>query len=261
MTGTYGIAAWRHPLADIMIMTGRSSRHILRSVDNILVAAVLPVLIMLLMTTVFGGAIDPGGRTGYVDYVVPGVVLMCAGYGASMTAMSVAHDLKEGIIARFRSMDVLPSAVLFGHVAASVLRTLVSVSLVMGTAMLIGFRPRGTAADLLAAGALLVGFVVAISWLMAMLGMLAKTVEGSSLPGFLLLFIPYLSSAFVPIDTLPDWLQPIATHQPITPINETLRGLLLAGPVDRATPAVIWCLGITVVAAAGAALLWRHRRQ
>jgi len=193
------------PVADSLIMIGRSMRHTVRNVDSLLIGIMLPVMLMLLMTTVFGGAMELG-RDHYVNFVAPGVILLCAGYGASLTAMSVTHDMREGIIRRFRTMNVLPSAVLIGHVVTSVVRNLVSTTLVVVSALVIGFEPRATALDWLAATGLVVLFVLALSWLSAVVGLIARTVEGAASFGFFLLFLPYLSSAFVPIGTLPDWL-------------------------------------------------------
>lgn len=247
------------PLSDTAVMVHRSVRHSLRNVDALFVSVLLPVLLMLLMTTVFGGAMDIDGS--YVDYVVPGVIVLCAGYGASTTAMSVTKDMTEGIVTRFRTMNVLPSAVLTGHVAASVLRNLVSTGLVVLTALAIGFRPHAGLGGWLGALALLVLFITAMSWLSAAFGLVARSVEGASALGFVLLFLPYLSSAFVPVHTLPGWLQPIAEHQPFSPLIEAIRELLLGtGVGDAGWIAVVWCAGLLMVSAAATAVLWRRSR-
>src|SRR5918995_2326877 len=186
-------------------------------------------MLMLLFVYLFGGAIQTGTR--YVTYVVPGVLLLCAGFGASMTAVSVTYDMTSGIIDRFRSMDVGGAAVLAGHVTASVVRNLASTVLVFGVAFLIGFRPSAGPLDWLAAAGILVLFILAISWLSAAFGLLARSPEAAGGFSFLVMFLPYPSSAFVPIETMPGWLQGFAANQPVTPVIETLRGLLLGLPV------------------------------
>ncbi|MTD15648.1 ABC transporter permease [Nakamurella sp. YIM 132087] len=244
-----------------LVMTGRSLRHAVRSPDGLLIGALLPVMIMLLMTTVFGGAMRTPAAD-YIDYVVPGVILLCAGYGASTTAISVSADLREGMVDRLRTMDLRPSSVLTGHVAASVLRNLVSVLLVIGTAVAVGFRPSAGPLQWLAAAGLVGAYVLALSWAAAAVGLVARTPESASAFGFLLLFLPYLSSAFVPVDTLPGWLQPIAQHQPVSPVTEALRGLLLGGPVaGPALTSLLWCAGILLVSGVLAAWLWQRTRR
>ncbi|MEV6821908.1 ABC transporter permease [Nocardiopsis dassonvillei] len=255
-TGT----AARHPVADTLTMTGRSLRHALRSVDSLLLSVLMPLILLVLMTVAFGGAMDTGG-VDYIDYVAPGVVLLCAGYGASMTAASVTRDMTEGIVDRFRTMRVVSSAVLTGHVVVSVLRNLVSTLIVVATAFALGFRAEATAAEWLGALGVLVLFILAMSWLAAAIGLLARSVESSSALSFLILFLPYVSSAFAPVETMPGWIQGFAEHQPVTPIVNTVRGLLLGTPVDHyAWSAVLWCLGAILVSAVGTALLWRRSR-
>ncbi|NNG97159.1 ABC transporter permease [Gordonia araii NBRC 100433] len=242
-------------------MVGRSLRHTVRNIDALLTAVFLPVMMLVLFTVVFGGAMDTGQA--YIDYVVPGVILLCAGFGAASTAISVTKDMTEGIVARFRTMNIVPSAVLAGHVTASVARNLVSTALVLATALLLGFRPSASPSQWLGAIGLVVLFIVAMSWFSAMVGLVAKTVDAAAALGFFVLFLPYASSAFVPIDTMPGWLQPIATHQPITPIIETLRALLHDVPTgagSQAWTAVAWCLGITVASIAGCVVLWNRSR-
>ncbi|MEJ3652077.1 ABC transporter permease [Actinomycetes bacterium KLBMP 9759] len=250
-----------YALTDSSVMISRSLRHTTRNIDSLFIGILLPVMLLLLMTTVFGGAVS-GSAGDYVTYVVPGVLLLCAGYGASMTAMSVTTDMKEGIVDRFRTMNVLPSAVLTGHVVASVARNLVSVGIVIATAYAIGFRAEAGVLGWLGAIGLIVLFILAMSWASAAFGLVAKTPEGASGFGFILLFLPYLSSAFVPIHTLPSWLQPIAAAQPFTPLNESIRGLLLGTPIGGSgLAAVAWCLGILAASGFTASALWRRSRR
>lgn len=246
--------------ATALTMTGRSLRISRRSPDALIAALMLPVMLMLIFVYFFGGAIDTG--TEYVTYVVPGAMLLCAGFGAASTAVSVADDMKNGIIDRFRSLDVGGVPVLAGHVAASVVRNLLSTTLVLLVALAIGFRPSGGPLALLAAAWLLVAYITAISWLAAALGLLAKTPEAAGGFTFLMMFLPYPSSAFVPIDTMPSWLHGFAGHQPLTPVIESLRALLLDQPAgDTPWTALAWCAGITALALTLAVTLFRVRTR
>jgi ABC-2 type transport system permease protein len=236
----------------------RSITHSLRDTEALLMAVILPTMLMLLFTYVFGGALDPSG--GYVDYVVPGIILLCAGFGASSTAMYVARDMTTGIIDRFRTMPLRAGAVLTGHVVASVLRNLFATGVVIAVALLVGFRPTATPLEWVAAIGLIALYILAITYLFAAIGLAASSPESASAYGFILLFLPYLSSAFVPVETLPDWLAWFAEHQPITPIIETIRGLLMGTPMgDSAWWAVGWCLLFIAVAAVWSAWLFRRK--
>jgi ABC-2 type transport system permease protein len=258
--GGWGTAppAGRAVVADWLTMAGRCLRLTRRNPDAVLTSLALPVMLMLLFVYLFGGAIQTGTR--YVTYVVPGVLLLCAGFGASMTAVSVTNDMGGGIIDRFRSLDVAGASVLAGHVVASVVRNLASTVLVFGVAFLIGFRPSAGPLDWLAAVAVLLLFILAISWLAAAVGLLARSPEAAGGFSFLVMFLPYPSSAFVPIETMPSWLHGFAGNQPVTPVIETLRGLLLGLPVG-ASPwkAAAWCLGILVASVAASGVLFRRR--
>ncbi|OLF16820.1 multidrug ABC transporter permease [Actinophytocola xanthii] len=239
-------------------MTARSIRLSLRNIDGLITALFLPVMLMLLFVYLFGGAIETG--TEYVTYVVPGVIVLCAGFGSSLTAVAVTNDMTGGIMDRFRSMDVSGAAVLGGHVVASVARNLMSTVLVILVGFLIGFRPQADAPDVLAAVSVLVLFVVAFSWVAAAVGVLARSPEAAGGFTFFIMFLPYPSSAFVPIDTMPSWIHGFAEHQPMTPVIESMRGLLLGTPVgDSAWLAIAWCAGILAVALAAASVLFRRR--
>jgi len=245
-------------MRDALVMIDRSMRLTRRTVDALLFSLALPVMLMLLFVYLFGGAIDTG--TEYVTYVVPGVILLCAGYSAAATAVTVAQDMTSGVVDRFRSMDVGATALLTGHVVASVARNAVSIALVFGVALLIGFRPQAGPLAWLAACGMLLLFVVAVSWLSAAVGLVASSAEAASGFTFFVLFLPYPSSAFVPIATMPGWLHGFAEHQPTTPVIETVRGLLLDTPAGgSAWRALAWCTGLLLVAVALAALLFRRR--
>ena len=240
------------------VFVGRSLRHSLRDGESLLMAILLPVMLMLLFTFVFGGALDPSG--GYVDYVVPGIVLLCAGFGASSTAVYVAGDMKTGIIERFRTMPLRASAVLTGHVVASLARNLMATGVVVGVALLLGFRPTANVWGWLGAVGMIALYILAITYLFAAIGLAARSPEGANGYGFILLFLPYLSSAFVPVETMPAWLRWFATNQPVTPIIETIRGLLMGTPPGSAPWwALAWCAVILAVAIAWGARLFRRR--
>lgn len=240
------------------VFVRRSLRHSLRDGESLVMAILLPVMLMLLFTYVFGGAIDASGD--YVNYVVPGIVLLCAGFGAASTAVYVSRDMTTGVIDRFRTMPLRASAVLTGHVVASLVRNLLATGVVIAVALLVGFRPSATLAGWLAAVPLIAAYILAMTYLFAAIGLAAGSPEAASGYGFVLLFLPYLSSAFVPVSTMPGWLQWFAENQPITPIIETIRGLLMGVPLG-AQPwwAVAWCTLIVFIAAGWGAWLFRRR--
>jgi len=240
-----------------LTMAGRCIRLSMRQLDALLTSLLLPVLLMLIFVYLFGGAIETG--TDYVTYVVPGVILLCAGFGSATTAVTVSQDMSGGIVDRLRSMDVGGPSVLAGHVAASVVRNAASAVLVLGVALLIGFRPAAEPLEWLAVAGVLLAFVVAMSSLAAALGLLAGSPEAANGITFLILFLPYASSAFVPVDTMPTWLQGFAEHQPVTPVIETLRGLLLDTPTGEAGTALAWCAAILAVSLAASGALFRRR--
>ena len=245
-------------LTTTTIFVRRSVLHSLREVDALIMAIAMPVMLMLLFVFVFGGALEPGG--GYVDYVVPGIILLCAGFGASGTAISVAHDMTHGVIDRFRTMPIASGAVITGHVVASLVRNLVTTAVVIMVALLVGFRPTAGPLAWLAAITLIALWILAITWLFAALGVAAKNPEAADGYGFALMFLPYLSSAFVPTETMPAGLRWIADHQPITPIIETIRGLLLGTDYgNQPVWAVGWCLLIMVGAIVWTGWLFRRR--
>jgi ABC-2 type transport system permease protein len=245
-----------------LIFVGRSLRHSVRNVDALIMAIALPVILMLLFVFIFGGAIAPDGR--YVNYVVPGIILLCAGFGAAGTAVGVAEDMTNGVIDRFRTMPIDSGAVITGHVVASLVRNLVATAVVIGVALLTGFRPAAGVAGWIGALALVALWILAITWLFAAIGLVARSTEAAGNYGFALLFLPYLSSAFVPLATLPSGLRWIAEHQPLTPIIESIRGLLLGteqGAVFGSTIAwaLGWSAGILVAAMVWARWLFRRR--
>ena len=243
---------------DSAAMVGRSVKHTVRNLESLLMSAILPVVLMLMFVYVFGGAIDPSGD--YANYVLPGIVLLCTGYGAASTAVDVTRDMTEGVVDRFRSMPILSSAVLTGHVVASVARNALATVLVIGVAFLTGFRPDAGALEWLAVAGVLLLWVLALSWVAVCFGLIARTVEGANGFTFLVLFLPYLSSAFVPVETMKAGLRAVAANQPVTPITETLRGLLLGTPIgSHGWQTVVWCGALLIGAYAAASVLFRRR--
>lgn len=247
------------PLRETLTMSQRSVRLTMREVDGLLTALILPVMIMLLFVYLFGGAIETPTAQ-YVDFVFPGVLLMCTGYVSALTATSVTRDMSEGIVDRFRSMGVAGGSLLAGHVVASLVRCCYASALMLVTALLIGFRSHSGVPAWLAAAGLLVMFVVTVSWLAAVFGLLARTPEGAGGFSFVILFLPYASDGFVPVESMPGWIQGFAANQPVTPVIETLRALLHGTPVGPEWwTAVAWCAGITVVSLVLTAVLFRRR--
>jgi ABC-2 type transport system permease protein len=247
-------------VVEVSTMIGRSVRLARRNVDTLIMAMLLPVMMMALFVYVFGGAIDRSG--GYVDYVVPGIVLLCVGFGAASTAVPVAADMNEGMIDRLRSMPIHPAAVLAGHVVASVARNAVSTVIVVVAAIAMGFRPEASPVEWLALAGLLTLYVLALSWLAAGLGTLAGNPESASMTGFFMLFLPYLSSAFVDPSTMPGPLRAVSEHQPITPVTETARGLLTGTPVGGdGWMALAWSLGLLAVSVVAATASYRRRAR
>lgn len=250
-------AAWA--LRDSATMIGRSVRHVFRNVDGLITAIVLPIVLMLVFVYVFGGGMQTGTDS-YVEYVVPGVILLCTGFNSASTAVAVTTDMTTGVIDRFRSLPIARSSVLVGHVVGSVVRNLLSTALVVAAALLIGWRPTASPVEWLAAVAVIAGYVLAMSWVGAAAGLVASSPEAAGAFSFFMLFLPYVSSGFLPTATMPSWLQGFADHQPLTPITETLRGLLMGTPIGSdAALAATWIAGIGLAGAAAAALLFARR--
>ncbi|SDF30769.1 ABC transporter permease [Pseudonocardia oroxyli] len=248
------------PLLDVAVLLGRSLRHSARSVDATISAIVLPLLILCVFVFVFGGAIDRGGE--YLTYVVPGVIVLCAAFGTASTAVAVNQDMTTGVIDRLRSLPVVGSAVLAGHVVASVVRNVVSTAVVVAVAVALGFRPVASLPDWLAVLGLLVLFMAGVSALSAAFGLLVSSAEAAGGLSFVLLFLPYVSSGFVPPETMPAVLRGFAAHQPMTPLIESVRALLLGTPVgSSAWLTVAWWGGFGVLGAVAAGLLFRRRAR
>jgi len=252
-----------YAVTDSRVMVARCLRRSLRDPEAFFTALMLPIVLMLLFVYVFGGALNTGGS--YVDYVVPGLIVLCAGFGAGTTAVSLATDMTNGIVDRFRSMPISGPSILIGQIAASLARNLIATALVIGVGLGIGWRPTTSGPRWLAAVGMIILFIFALSWLAAAVGLLAGGPEAANSFTFVLMFIPYVSTAFVPARTMPTALRGFAEHQPFTPIIETMRGLWMGQTSTgvalghEAWVAIAYCLGILAVSFAGASWLFRHR--
>ena len=245
---------------DSSTMLRRNLLHMRRYPSMTLMLVGLPVIFLLLFVYVFGGTLGAGlgpagGRAQYANYVAPGILLITVAGAAQGTAISVAMDMTEGIIARFRTMKIFRPSVLTAHVLGSVIQTLIGLTVVTGVALLVGFRPNANAIEWVAAIGVLLMISFAVIWFSVACGLVSKSVETASNLPMPLILLPFLSSGFVPTDSMPTALRWFADLQPFTPFIETLRGLLLGTAIgDSAIWAVVWCAGIGVVS-----YLWARR--
>lgn len=246
-------------LRDTAVLSKRSLRHVLRSPDTIITTAVTPIAMLLLFVYVFGGAIDVGGGE-YVDYLLPGILLITVASGVSYTAFRLFTDVSGGLFERFQSMPIARSAVLWGHVLTSLVANLVSVAVVVLVAVAMGFRSSAGVLGWLAVLGLLVLFTLALTWLAVIPGLTAKSVDGVSGFSYPLIFLPFISSAFVPTEGMPAPVQWFAENQPVTSIVDTIRNLFADQPVGtQGWVALAWCVGLLVVAHALAMVTYRRR--
>lgn len=249
-----------HILSDTRVLTGRSLRHILRSPDTIITTAVTPVAMMLLFVYVFGGAISTGTGGPYVNYLLPGILLITISSGVAYTAYRLFLDLQGGIFERFRSMPVARPSVLWAHVLTSLAANFAAVAIVVGVALVMGFRSGASVAAWLAVVGILALFTLALTWIAVIAGLLAKTVDGASGFSYPLIFLPFISSAFVPTGSMPGPVAWFAENQPVTSIVDTLRALLAQEPVGSGIwTALAWLVGILAVAYGFAAAIYRRK--
>jgi ABC-2 type transport system permease protein len=247
-------------LADTGVLTGRSLRHILRSPDTIITTAVTPVALMLLFVYVLGGAIHTGSSSSYVNYLLPGILLITIASGVAYTSYRLFLDLQGGIFERFQSMPIARSSVLWGHVLTSVIANVVSVVIVVGVALIMGFRTGASVGAWLAVAGILVLFTLALTWLAVIAGLSAKTVDGASAFSYPLIFLPFISSAFVPTQSMPGPVAWFAENQPVTSIVNTIRALFEQQPVGGDIwIALAWLVAILVVAYGFAIASYRRK--
>ena len=235
-------------LNDTVILFGRSMRHIQRSPDTIITVAVMPIMIMLLFVYVLGGAIRTGSHN-YVNYLLPGILLITVASGVAYTAVRLFTDTQKGLVARFHAMPIARSSVLWGHVLTSLVSNLISLAVIVLVALVMGFRSSAGLAAWLAAAGILALFTLALTWLAVIPGLTAKSIEGASAFSYPLIFLPFISSAFVPTGSMPTPVRLFAEHQPVTAIVNTLRALLGGQPVGSDIwTALAWCAGLAVLA-------------
>ena len=249
----------KHFIGDTVVLTGRSLRHITRSLDTIITTTLMPILFLLLFVFVFGGAIDAGSDS-YVDYLLPGILLITAASGVSYTAYRLFLDLQTGIFERFQSMPIARSSVLWAHVLTSLVAIFMSLAVVVLVALVMGFRSGAGVQAWLAVAGILILFTLMLTWIAVIAGLSAKTTDGVSAFSYPLIFLPFISSAFVPTETMPGPVRAFAEYQPVTSIVNAIRDLLSQQPVGADIwIALAWCVGILSVAYVVATFIFRRR--
>lgn len=249
-----------HVLSDTWVLTQRSLRHILRSPDTIVTTVITPIALMLLFVFVFGGAIETGSNDSYINYMLPGILLITIASGIAYTSYRLFLDLQGGIFERFQSMPIARSSVLWAHVLTSLAANLVSVALVIGVALLLGFRTGASPGAWIAVAGILILFILALTWVAVIAGLSAKTVDGASAFSYPLIFLPFISSAFVPTDSMPGPVAWFAQHQPVTAVVDTIRSLFAQQPVGTEIwVALAWLVGILAVAYGFAIVVYRRK--
>lgn len=241
-------AMQQHLFRDLSVMLGRSMRHVFRSLDTIITVTIMPIAFMLLFVYVFGGAIE-SGTDNYVNYLLPGILLIAIASGIAYTAYRLFMDKQRGIFERFHSMPIARSAVLWGHVLTSLVSNAISVVVIILVALVIGFRSPASVLAWLAVAGILTLFTLALTWIAAIAGLSATSVDGAAAFSYPLVFLPFISSAFVPTESMPPVVRAFADNQPVTAIVEAIRALLSAEPVGtHIWVALAWCIGVMVVA-------------
>ncbi len=237
-----------HFFSDMGVMLGRSMRHITRSMDTIITVCITPIAMMLLFVYVLGGAIQ-AGTDNYVNYLLPGILLMAIASGIAYTAFRLFMDVQSGIFERFHSMPIARSATLWGHVLTSLVSNAISVVVIILVALIMGFRSSAGILPWLAVAGMLALFTLALTWLAVIAGLSAKSVDGASAFSYPLIFLPFISSAFVPTESMPSVVRAFAENQPVTSIVDAIRALLSNQPVGNDIwVALAWLVGITLVA-------------
>lgn len=249
----------RYYVSDTAVLLGRSLRHITRSLDTIITTTITPIAMLLLFVYVFGGSVDVGEQS-YVDYLLPGILLITIASGISYTSYRLFMDVKSGLFERFQSMPIAHSSVLWAHVLTSLIANLISVAIVVLVALLMGFRTSAGPLAWLAVVGILTLFTLALTWLAVTAGLSAKSVDGAGAFAYPIIFLPFISSAFVLTATMPGPVRAFAEHQPVTSIVNTIRSLFDQQPVGgEIWVALAWCVGILAVAY-GLAMATYHRR-
>ncbi|MEV6630458.1 ABC transporter permease [Actinoplanes sp. NPDC051470] len=246
-------------MTDVRVMLGRSMKHITRSMDTIITVTIMPIAFLLLFRYVLGGAIQAGGGN-YTNYLMPGILLMAIVSGISYTAFRLFNDMKSGILERFHSMPITRSSVLWGHVLTSMVSNTISVAIIVLAGLVIGFRSSAGVLSWLAVAGILLLFTLALTWAAVIPGLTASTPDGASAFAYPLIFLPFVSSAFVPTATMPGPVRAFAENQPVTSIVNALRALLDQQPVgDDIWTALAWCAGLLVLAYVFAMAVYRRK--
>jgi len=249
----------KHILSDTAVLTGRLLRHITRSPDTIITTTIMPIAFMLLFVYVFGGAIQTGTHN-YVNYLMPGILLIAIASGISYTAFRLFNDLQSGIFERFHSMPIARSSVLWGHVLTSLVSNAISVVVIVMVALVMGFRSSAGVMAWLAVAGILVLFTLALTWIAVIAGLSAKSTDGAGAFSYPIVFLPFVSSAFVPTASMPGPVRAFAENQPVTSIVNTIRALFAQQPVGgEIWIALAWCVGILVIAYAFAMRAYRRK--
>ena len=248
-----------HVFNDMGIMLGRSMRHIFRSMDTIITVTIMPIMFMLLFVYVFGGAIQTG-TDNYVNYLLPGILLMAISSGIAYTSYRLFMDMQRGIFERFHSMPIARSSALWGHVLTSLVSNAISVVVIVLVALLMGFRSSAGVLSWLAVAGILALFTLALTWIAVIAGLSATSVDGAGAFAYPLIFLPFISSAFVPTASMPSAVRAFAEHQPVTSIVDAIRALLSGQPVGHDIwIALAWCVGIMLVAYVFAMRVYKNR--
>jgi ABC-2 type transport system permease protein len=251
----------KHFFGNTAVLLGRSVRHITRSPDTIITTTIMPIAFMLLFVYVFGGAISAGsGSAKYVQYLLPGILLITIASSIAYTAFRLFMDLQSGIFERFQSMPIARSSFLWAHVLTSLVANQISLVVVVGVALLIGFRSGAGVLAWLAVAGILILFTLALTWIAVIPGLTANSADGASAFAYPLIFLPFISSAFVPTDTMPGPVRAFADYQPVTILVNTIRDLFTQQPVGTDIwIALAWCIGILIVAYSFAMATYHHR--
>ncbi|TAM69276.1 MAG: ABC transporter permease [Microbacteriaceae bacterium] len=245
---------------DTAVLTGRSLKHVTRSMDTIITTCVMPIAFLLLFVYVFGGAINTGTNTSYVNYLLPGILLITVASGVSYTAFRLFLDMQTGIFERFQSMPIARSSVLWAHVLTSLVANLVSILVVVGVALITGFRTGASLGAWLGVAGILILFTLALTWIAVIPGLSAKSADGAGAFSYPLIFLPFISSAFVPTTSMPGPVRWFAEYQPVTSIVDSIRDLFTGQPVGGDIwIALAWCAGLLIVAYIAAMIIYRRK--
>jgi len=249
----------RHFFSDLGVMLGRSLRHIFRSMDTIITVALMPIAMMLLFVYVLGGAIQTG-TDNYVNYILPGILLITTASGIAYTSYRLFIDMQQGFFQRFNSMPIARSTALWGHVLSSLISNAISLAIIIVVALIMGFRSSAGILSWLAVAGILMLFTLALTWIAVIAGLSAKSADGASAFSYPIIFLPFISSAFVPTASMPHVVRVFAENQPVTSIVNSIRALFAGQPVGNDLwIALAWCIGLIVAANTLAMIVYKRK--